>query len=391
MGSVDRVRRGLTGILEWSPVAKGMLLPVLLVPLFLQYLIWKIYIVNRGDATRLSDIVYLESFESVLLVFVAFCVLLLAGGHALRKRNPDAVWFQGVCAVWYGVSLAWCGYVIGTLTFIAGVVLAGAPLVGFILLERRVVYIAWAASLGMLVALAYASASGLIPASPGIVPPEPGDNAHQLFWTTTTLFFAAPHIVSVMVITDYTLGRWREREEAFRTQSLTDALTGVPNRRSIISQFERELARTARGGSALALVLVDLDHFKRINDTWGHPAGDSVLKATAQALHDCLRQSDSLGRFGGEEFMLLLPDTDAENAAHIAERCRSRLKDLVVHAENGDALAVSGSFGVVAVAAGYTGEGTALIAAADEALYRAKQGGRDRVDVAFVPVLPATP
>jgi diguanylate cyclase (GGDEF)-like protein len=382
MGSVDRMRRGVAGILEWSPVAKGMLLPVLLLPLFGQYLLWKAYIVRRDDATRLSDVVYLESFEPVLLGFMGLSVLLILLGQYLRRHEPAAIWYQGVCAVWYGLSLAWCGYVIGTLTFIAGVVLAGAPLVGFILLERRVVYTAWATSLGALVALAYASASGLIPASPGIVPPLPGDNWHQVFWTTTTLFFAAPHIVSVMVITDFTLGRWREREEAFRTQSLTDALTGVPNRRSILEQFERELARTARGGEALAVVLVDLDHFKRINDTWGHPAGGRVLKAAARTLHECLRQSDAVGRFGGEEFLLVLPATDAAQAARIAERCRQRLQDLQVAADDGKRLPVTGSFGLAAASPGYAGDGTSLIAAADDALYRAKQGGRNRVEAA---------
>jgi diguanylate cyclase (GGDEF)-like protein len=228
--------------------------------------------------------------------------------------------------------------------------------------------------------MSYAGAVGLLQYAPALVPPTPGDPANQLFWTTSTLFFAAPHIISIVMLADFTLARWREREMAFRTLSFTDALTGVHNRRSILGILERELPRRQRMGPPVSVVLIDLDHFKKINDTWGHPVGDLVLNRAAKALDDCLRQSDAVGRYGGEEFLLVLAETDLAGAVVIAERCRQKLAALQILAENGEPVPVTGSFGVATNARDPEIGIEALVNHADEAMYRAKQGGRNRVE-----------
>lgn len=378
-----RGRLNFAGVLEWSAVDKGLLLPAIMLPLYFQYLVWAAYVMFvREDRAQLVDVVYLWGQLDIFVSFIVGALLLMLLGAVLRKYRPNAVWFQFLSANFYSLTLVYCGYVIGTQSFAAGVVLAGAPLVGFILLERWVTYLTWLVALAGILLLSYAGAIGLLQYAPALVPPHPGDATNQLFWTTSTFYFAAPHVAMIVLLADFTLARWRERETAFRTLSFTDALTGAHNRRSILGILEREISRRHRKGPPVTVVLLDLDHFKNINDTWGHPTGDAVLKRTAQVLNDCLRQSDALGRYGGEEFLLVLPDTDAAGASVIAERCRQRLGEATVTAENGETVRMTGSFGVASNARDPEIGLDALVRNADEALYRAKEGGRNRVEIA---------
>jgi diguanylate cyclase (GGDEF)-like protein len=157
----------------------------------------------------------------------------------------------------------------------------------------------------------------------------------------------------------------------------TDALTGVANRRQFTDVAEQELARARRYGSDTAVAIVDLDHFKRVNDTHGHAVGDAVLRHLGERFRDELREIDLVARVGGEEFAVLLPETDAASALAVAERLRRSLGEASVTLAAGAALHVTVSIGVAAVSAG--GELDDLLRRADDALYRAKHGGRDRV------------
>lgn len=164
--------------------------------------------------------------------------------------------------------------------------------------------------------------------------------------------------------------------DALAFQAAHDALTGLPNRRAILETLERDLARTAREGGILSLAVCDLDHFKNVNDTWGHPAGDEVLATFARVARSCLRACDVLGRYGGEEFLLIAPGARPTADSGVFERvCRAVAACPVTTAAG--VVSVTVSIGV----AGATGESTSemLLAAADAALYRAKAEGRNRV------------
>ncbi len=164
------------------------------------------------------------------------------------------------------------------------------------------------------------------------------------------------------------LARFRElygQARFWKEQALTDPLTGLPNRRALEMALEREAARVARGEEPFSLVLLDLDDFKRVNDEKGHPEGDRLLKEVGRYLVGHVRKGDLVGRWGGEEFALLLPKTHGEQAARLAERLREGLKGL----------GVTASLGV----ATYGGDLADLYRRADQALYRAKEGGKDRV------------
>jgi len=161
-------------------------------------------------------------------------------------------------------------------------------------------------------------------------------------------------------------------------QALVDGLTGLANRRAAAAALHAEAARAQRLETPLSVVLADLDGFKDVNDAHGHAVGDEALRVFAEVLRETLRESDVAGRWGGEEFLLLLPGADEEGAAQLAERVRSGLAARRIPGVPG--LRVTASFGVAA----YTGETNTeqVVAAADRALYRAKRAGKDRVEPA---------
>jgi diguanylate cyclase (GGDEF)-like protein len=164
-----------------------------------------------------------------------------------------------------------------------------------------------------------------------------------------------------------------EREEA---ASRTDSLTGLANRRGFLEASDNALARSRRSGQPVSIVLGDLDDFKQINDTLGHGAGDLVLRSVAAAIRSSLRGQDLVARWGGDEFVLLLPDTPMEGARSAAESVRKKLEALPI-AHQGSAISVTLSLGVAEHSLGRSLEET--IAHADEALYQAKSAGRNRV------------
>ncbi|HXE46633.1 MAG TPA: GGDEF domain-containing protein [Conexibacter sp.] len=155
----------------------------------------------------------------------------------------------------------------------------------------------------------------------------------------------------------------------------TDALTGLPNARSVRATLKRMVAQANRSELPLAALLLDLDHFKQINDTYGHGRGDEVLAASAEAMRSAVRESDFVGRYGGEEFLLLLPDTDSEGALRSAEAVRAAVGAVAV--PNVDR-PVTTSVGVAVLGADGI-DGDTLVRAADRALYAAKSLGRNRV------------
>lgn len=173
----------------------------------------------------------------------------------------------------------------------------------------------------------------------------------------------------------------RDVNEELERLAHTDALTGLANRRHFMERLGAELERADRYARPLALVVLDLDHFKAVNDTHGHAAGDDVLRAAAEALRSVCRDVDLPARIGGEEMALLLPETDRSGARTVAERVRTRIERRSHTAPDGSSFGVTASMGVATVGpAARTDE--ELLQRADEALYRAKEKGRNRVMMA---------
>jgi diguanylate cyclase (GGDEF)-like protein len=177
----------------------------------------------------------------------------------------------------------------------------------------------------------------------------------------------------------------KDRVEAEATKlAVTDPLTGTFNRRTFLELAEKEISRARRSKEPLSLVLFDLDHFKAINDKYGHPAGDHVLKRFVQVAKMCLRQEDLLVRYGGEEFCLLLPQTNTNDAATMAERIRGATEYSSFSFVDGKStrpINVTVSGGVAQLGDDPDEDIDALIARADEAMYAAKEAGRNQIAV----------
>jgi two-component system cell cycle response regulator len=177
-------------------------------------------------------------------------------------------------------------------------------------------------------------------------------------------------------IVDLQMDLLQAREE-LRDRANKDLLTMLPNRPAIVSALEQELSRCHRDNRTVGIILLDIDHFKKINDSHGHFAGDAVLREAAARLRGNMRTYDQVGRYGGEEFLVVLPNCDLEQAANQAERMRHRLHGTTMIVD-GVEMRVSASFGVT-VSNGSERTPDDLVRIADEALYRAKANGRNCV------------
>ncbi len=171
-----------------------------------------------------------------------------------------------------------------------------------------------------------------------------------------------------------------EKNKLLEELSTTDSLTGLRNRRFVREMLAVEFQRARRYGTGLTILMADLDHFKQVNDRYGHAAGDRVLCGVAQSLLRRLRASDIGGRYGGEEFVVLLSHVNAEGGVVFAERWRGDVEEMAVELEGGETLATTLSIGVASYLPSFD-DADALVGAADSALYRAKQSGRNQVVV----------
>lgn len=187
--------------------------------------------------------------------------------------------------------------------------------------------------------------------------------------------------------------RRRDRVESGLTAALTDPLTGIANRRHAMAELEVLAEHLLAGGPAWSAVLFDIDHFKRVNDSHGHATGDQVLREVAALLRANLRASDKLARIGGEEFLVLLPDTPRTAACVVAERLRRVIEDAPIDTASAGPLRITLSAGVATAEAASPGDGTVtrMLERADRALYAAKSAGRNRVTVAGAEARPDQP
>jgi len=203
--------------------------------------------------------------------------------------------------------------------------------------------------------------------------------ASRLFFFAVNVFLGSGAAAGVILaaLSERLARRTFRLELELEVLATRDSLTGVNNRRSFMQQAEHELERTRRNGRPVSLLMLDIDRFKSINDTHGHPMGDEVIRTLARTCQGALRSVDVLGRLGGEEFAIVLPETHAEGALRVAERLRQLIAETSVPLEAGGALTFTVSMGV---AEWRPGEGLDhLLSRGDQALYAAKNTGRNKV------------
>lgn len=275
------------------------------------------------------------------------------------------------------IGLVYCAIVMCVGFFTAGpvLVLLALLIVGLLLFERRVMLIAFAVCVSLLIGYDVLIVLELAPDALALLPPAFDGTDPQPWWAmwrSYVLYVGAA--VALLLIMGF-FAHLDSIHAQLRHLTVTDVLTGLSNRRAFMARLQAELLRQRRHPRPLCLVLLDVDHFKRVNDQYGHAAGDEVLQSLAQSLLLGVRTpTDQAARLGGEEFALLLPDTVLADAQALCVRLQQHLRTQT-WLRGGQGLALTVSMGVVEATGG---EVEAILRQADANLYTAKQTGRDR-------------
>lgn len=298
--------------------------------------------------------------------------LLLGACHwRLTQQSKLAHYYALTVICFYTFTTMTTCFLVGSLNIITGMVMMNAPMIGLILFPPLIVATSFILGVIYLLLLSALQVAGSISFTPLFAGPP------NYYITLISILGSAFYVFYEVVIMACLIRAWKDRESGVKHLSLTDALTGVANRRHILELLELEFAERRGDSQHLGVIMVDIDHFKKINDTHGHQTGDEVLQAAASALRACLRQQDHIGRYGGEEFLILLPATSAALAEQIAERCRRTIDELVLPAR--PTLALTASLGVASHPKQQSRDVDWLIQQADSAMYEAKKLGRNRV------------
>lgn len=369
----------ITRLLDWTARDKAWLLAVITVPLHLFYAGWAWVSLNLTEfgARFLSPDITQDALIYSLAAALYWAVVAV-WGSALRHLQRDSMLMVNIVIFTYGLSQLPLAYMIGLAAPMTGVILLGATITGFVLFSFWRVLLAFFISLLVLIALSVMTVHGTLEYAPAFLSDPISREYVSPYYVTSQFMLGVPFVTIAFVICYMLLSRWRRREAQAQRLAVTDSLTGVANRRAFLDVLDQEYIRARRASGPLAVVMLDLDHFKATNDNHGHAAGDAVLCHAAEVLSRVVREVDCVGRLGGEEFAVVLPGATAAEAVEVAERCRAALCQAPVMYQ-GVAIEVAASLGVCGLPADSVQRASRLLELADKALYAAKEAGRNRV------------
>ena len=373
----------MKSLLTLSDLAKGCLILSVIIPFYLYFVAWNIYALSQSPP---PDFIHLDSLPGLIVYYLsatAVNLALLVWGWLIRfKKWPNERAFMLVALTLTVAHLSYSGHLIGAFSIASGIVLMSAATLGLMMLDFKVVVVQFGLSLLWLFGVSFAASLGYVEYSPVFVGGPTGGEHPELLWVTSMSLFALPFILLFFSMSSLLVRQWRAYDEEILKIAAIDPLTQLNNRGFLMDSFKRELAlceRSEEDPKALSCILLDLDHFKKVNDTYGHQLGDDVLVAAAKALKDEVREYDIVGRYGGEEFLVILPQTDLPIALMVAERCRNSIQELSIPVCSSEELKITASFGVSALSRAKGTSISELVKAADEALYKAKDQGRNCV------------
>ena len=359
-------------IMNWSILNKCILILILGSLVYIIWIIWKIFILFSPN---LWNFVHLPLLKLQLKLDILFCCLLILMVFPCaywHKKKWAQQWLPYLSVGILVLSLCRNGSMIGVLSPATMVSYVSLVTVGLVLFNRKIVYYTLVPVTLFLILSNYLSLQGQISYAPLFnLSTSPYQNK---FWVSSMLYFIAPILIICLILFEILLSQWRHREQLIQHLSQIDPLTNTLNRRSIKACLEKLEHKPTK---SYALVLIDLDHFKQINDQYGHNKGDETLIQVSAALSQIIRDNDVVGRFGGEEFILILHQSSLAQAENIAERCRQAIQALHLLSNVGDLIKVTASFGVAFSSTETNPQ--KLLSQADKALYEAKACGRNQV------------
>lgn len=360
---------------NWTLLNKTMLILSLSIFINLFMLAWDLFVLYQPQFYPWVNLAVIHTHLSLGMIFMSVFIGLLLLCHFCSQQRWVEKFMPMLSVQLFTLVLLIHGYFVGSFSPATMVGYVGWACVGLILFDRKIIYCALAPATIVLLLLNYLSTFAGLPYAPLFNMEPMNQTVMHPFWVMSMFFFLVPLMLVCLFLFEILLSQWRIREATIATLSRIDPLTNVMNRRSIANQLE-QLHQQRK--ALYSVVLLDLDHFKHINDNYGHDMGDQVLIQVAECLAQHVREQDMIGRFGGEEFILLLPNTTTEQAQHVAERCRIALTELNFVYEQ-QPFSISASFGISS--SQNASEPQQLIRQADQALYAVKTAGRNQVQI----------
>lgn len=364
---------GESVILNWSALNKSILVLILAGLDQILWLAWNLYS-HFSPFNQWMNPNYFKFHVGLLSITTILSFILAFVAYRYRHILFFKQYFPFLSIAFFSIVFMYAGYSIGITspTTIAGYI--SIVSLGLVLFERKIVYGVFLPITVFLLCAIVLSAHGKIVYAPVFSSAlNTSVLSENTFWVYSMLFLYIPIFFVTLVLFEMLLIQWSNREKAFNQMSTIDPLTGIFNRRSI--GLSLKLKQQEQCG--YAIILMDLDDFKSINDTYGHEAGDMVLQQVAEILKDSVRGNDIVGRFGGEEFIFILNTKKHVDVLAIAERCRQQIYQHEFILTGEKSIQISASFGVSLSAVDLAQE--EVIRRADQALYFAKKQGRNQV------------
>ena len=359
--------------MNWDTLKKCILILVLGCCVNLIWLVWETYVLLNSEYWHVVNVQLLRHKLVINSIFFITLLGLIYPCYALQKQAWVQRFLPYIAIGILIISLCYNGYMIGVFSPVTMVVYICLIAVGLVLFERKIVYAMLIPATGFLTLSGYLSFIDVIPYAP--IFQIDGQLFLNGFWLLSMLYFVIPILITCLILFEILLSQWRHRERLIQHLSQIDPLTNTFNRRRISQSLEYLHQQDPH--NPYAVVLLDLDHFKNINDQFGHHMGDNVLIAVSQELNDQIQKHDLVGRFGEEEFILILKHASLPKAYQIAERCRTTIEALVISNDEGQSIRVTASFGIAQSHHGLRPQ--QVLSQADKALYAAKASGRNQI------------
>ena len=360
-----------------SPREKGIFICWIGQPIY-----WVIFL---GCAAGLTLSVFIEGVYNPLLwaglawgliASLMWLAIALFGSRTPMSESGETR-FANFTILLFGLSGIVSLLLVGPFNLVTGIVLTGCVLIGLLLFPAPQITLVFACSMAAILAYAIAVSLDSTLYRPLLSPVD--YRPAQVWYDMMTIMAAGLIIIKDSFTVAALTSTWRHREASTFDRSIRDPLTGVVNRGHLLQTLNQQLSLPVRNRKSLAVVLMDVDHFKQINDRYGHAIGDQALIHVAETLQDNLRDNDLLGRYGGEEFLMLLPGATLSQAQNVAERCAEALRRNTMPIAGSPAIKLTASFGVSSTGDASAIDAHTLIEEADRAMYTAKHQGRDRV------------